>query len=161
MQHVERREPDRAAEIEALQGAVLIDEAAVATTTRIGTIKNVGAAGHRTYRQTTADDLAEGGQIRRHAEMLLRTAQPVAQAGDHFVHDEQHVVAAREFAQAVEKTRLRCEHALDRLDDHRSQLVRMRADDPRGGGQIVERRDDHQLLYLSGNAGAVRLRQIG
>jgi hypothetical protein len=52
------------------------------------------------YRHAAADDLAEGGQVRRHAVMRLRAAQRNAEAGHHFVENQQHAVLRAQFAQA-------------------------------------------------------------
>ena len=81
--------------------------------------------------QTSADDLAERGEIGLDAIKRLRAAETQAESGDDLVENKQRAVPARNLTQAGEKTRRRRNHTHvcgDRFDDHRGDGVRMRGE---------------------------------
>ena len=58
------------------------------------TLMIVGAAGHRADGKPAADDLAQRGEVRGEAVVLLCAAMAVAER-HHLVDDEQRLVAGR------------------------------------------------------------------
>jgi hypothetical protein len=85
----ERPEPGRHRHRVARQRAGLVDRPG-----RRDQVHDVGAAAVGADRQAAADDLAEAGQVRPHAEDRLRAAGRRAEARDHLVEDEQDAVAS-------------------------------------------------------------------
>ena len=83
------------------------------------------AAGDRRQRKAAAHRLAVAREVGHDAVLLLRAAPRDAKAGDDLVEDEHDAVAARDLAHRLEKAGLRQQHALQRLDDHRRELVRV------------------------------------
>ena len=67
---------------------------------------DVAASAIGRHRQPPADNFPEYGQVRPNAEGILRAAIGDAEAGDHFVENQQRAVALRDFAQALKKSRL-------------------------------------------------------
>ena len=84
--------------------------------------------GNRRQRKAAADRLAVAGEVRDDAVFLLRAAPCDAKAGDDLVEDEHDAVPARHLTQRREKAGLGQQHALQRLDHHRGELVRMAFD---------------------------------
>ena len=68
-------------------------------------------AAERPNGQAAADDLAEAGQIRRHAEELSSSSIAEPKAGDHFIEDQQRTVGIAQAAQAGQKAGSRGHHA--------------------------------------------------
>ena len=68
-------------------------------------VHDVGPAAVGADRQAAADDLAQRRQIGLDAEQLLRAAVGDAEAGHHFVADQQRAVLLRQFAAALAGTR--------------------------------------------------------
>ena len=57
----------------------------------------------RAHRHATADDLAEGGEVRRHPETGLRAAERDPEPGHHLVEDQDGVVLVAEVAQSLQE----------------------------------------------------------
>ena len=106
--------------------------------------------------KAAAHDLAEGGQVRHHPVVLLGAAVGEAEAGDDLVEDQRDAVARGDRAHALEKARLRHDQPLERLHDHRGEIVVVRLDHRLGLGQVVERGDQHLALDRVRDAGRVR-----
>ena len=83
------------------------------------------AAGDRRERKAAAHRLAVAREIGHDAVFLLRAAPGDAKAGDDLVEHEHDAVSRRHLANRLQKSGLRQQHALQRLDDHRGELVRM------------------------------------
>ena len=86
---------------------------------------DLALAAKRPDGQAAADDLTKAGEIRHHAEDLLRPASAGAEAADDLVEDEHSAVFAGDFAQAFEEALFRHDQAhvaWDRLNDDRSDL---------------------------------------
>ncbi len=113
---VARRHGDRVAG----QGARLVDR-----TGRRQRLHHVATAAEGAHRHTPADDFAEAGQIRLNAVIGLRAGQRHAEAGHHFVDDQERAVLVAQGAQARQEFRQR-RHAVhvagDRLDDDTGDL---------------------------------------
>ena len=110
----------------------------------------------RGEREPAADDLAEGGQIRHDAVVLLGAPVGEAEAGDDLVEDQRHAVPRGDLPYALEEAGLRHHQPLQRLHDHRGQVVVMRLDHGLGLGHVVEGRDQDLALDGVGNARRVR-----
>ena len=93
-----RRHGDRVAG----EGARLVDRASG----RQG-VHDLTAAAEGAYRHPTADDFPETGQIRLHAVISLGARQRHAEAGHHFVDDQQGAELIAQRAQARQELRLR------------------------------------------------------
>ena len=90
--------------------------------------------------QPAADDLAERRQIGPHAEQRLRSAVGHAEAGHHFVEDQQAPCAAVSSRAARQKFARRHDAAHvahDRLEDHRGDLAAALGETPLQTGRIV------------------------
>ncbi len=117
---------------------------------------DVAAARDRGERKAAADDLAERGQVRHDAVVLLRAPVGEAEAGDDLVEDQRHAVSRGDLAHALEEAGLGHHQPLQRLQDHRGQVVVMRLDHGLGLGHVVEGRDQDLALDGVGNARRVR-----
>ena len=108
---------------------------------------DVAPAGDRGEREAAADDLAEGGQVRDDAVVLLRAARTRGGSRSR----SRRRPAAMPWRAVISRSALRnpgCGHdqPLQRLHDDRGQLVGVRLDDGPGLGQVVEGRDQHLVL---------------
>ena len=106
----------------------------------------------RADRQTTADHLAEAGQIGLHVVLRLGAARPDPESGDHLVEDEQRADTVALGPQTVEEARRWRDDAhvrRDRLDDDRRDLL------VEHGHDVV--RHDHRLGHgTARHAGGAR-----
>ena len=127
-QHVERRASGRGAHGIAVQRVGRPDDVGARTRPCVEHRHHVGAAGDGRQRKSAAHRLAVAREVGHDAVLLLRAAPRDAKAGDDFVEDEDDAVAARDLAHGLEKAGLGQQHALQRLDDHRGELVRMALD---------------------------------
>ena len=122
---------------------------------RIEDLHVVGGAGHGADREAPADDLAEAGEVRRHAVEALRPA--VAQPErDHLVEDEQAAVAARVLAQHRQKLRRRDGRARargERVDQHAGKLTRVALEDCACALRLVVGKHDHRVGHAARRAG--------
>jgi len=91
---------------------------------------------HRGKRISVGDGLAEAGQVRRHAEILLGAAQGEAEAGDHFVEDEHAPLPERQLPQLFEEAVAGCDDARGFQDD-RGHAARVLPEDPLSGSDVV------------------------
>ena len=91
-------------------------------------------------RHAAADDLAERAQVRRDAVALLRAAERDAEAGHHFVEDQQRAVLRAQLAQVLQVAVARQDAvgvADDRLDDQAGDLAADVVEQLRRGIEIV------------------------
>ena len=110
----------------------------------------------RAHRHATADDLAEGRQIRHDAGQLLHSARRDPQARHHLVEDQQRAVARAQRAQPLEKTghrRNQVHVAGRRLDDQAGDVVGVLAEQCLDRGEVVELRDQRVTGKVGRHAG--------
>ena len=84
------------------------------------------AAAEDAQRETPADRLAKRTQVRRYAQILLRTAPRHAEGAQHFVEDQQHAAVARQAEQRRHELFRRHDATgvvVNRFQDCRRQLV--------------------------------------
>ena len=122
---------------------------------RVRLIHDVGAARDGTHRQAAADDLPVRREVGLDVEVRLRAAEPIAETRHHLVEDQQHAVARSDLAYLLEIARLGRDDALDRFDDHRRELVRVRGNQLLERVGIVERRDQGKVGHCRGDAGRI------
>jgi hypothetical protein len=89
---------------------------------------------------------------------LLGAAVGEAEAGDDLVEDQRDVVPRGDRPHALEEARLRHDQPLERLHDHRGEIVVVRLDHGLGLGQVVERGDQDLALDRVRDARRVRSR---
>ena len=135
-----RRHRDRIA----AQRAGLVDRAG-----RRDLLHDLAASAVRADRHAAADDLAERGQVRRDAVQRLRAAERDAEAGHHFVEDQQRAVLRAQLAQALQIAVARRDAihvAGDRLDDQRRRSRRRAsANKSLRGVEIVVRQGQREI----------------
>ena len=162
-EHVERGQRRGGRDRVAVQRAIDVGVVGLTLVTRVGAIDDGFATGDTAERTTAADDLAVGGQIRQHTEVLLRATQREPEPRHHLVEDEQHVVLVGDAAQTGEKPVVGEDHPLHRLDDDGGQLTALTADDLLHHFEVVVGRDQHGVAERPGHTAGVgrRLRVVG
>ena len=110
---------------------------------------DVPPAHHRGEGKATAHDLAERGQVRHHPVVLLGAAVGEAESGDDLVEHQWDVVPRGDRPYALEKARLRHDQALERLHDHRGEIMVVRLDHRLGLAAIVERGDQGSSPWIA------------
>ena len=122
---------------------------------RIEDVHAIGGAGDGANREATTDDLAEAGEVRRHAVEALGPA--VAQPeGDHLVEDEQTAVAARVLAQHGQELGRwdgRARARGERVDHHAGKLTGVALEDRACALRLVVRKHDHRIGHAARRAG--------
>ncbi len=86
------------------------------------------ASAERAHRHTAADDFAETSQIRLHAVIRLRARQRHAEAGHHFINNQQRAEFIAQRTQARQEVRLRrnaVHVAGNRLHDDAGDVLRI------------------------------------
>ena len=78
----------------------VVGAAVLAVAGRHQSIHDVAAAAEDAQRKAAADRLAQRTQVRRHAQVLLRSARAHAEGAQHLVEDQQHAVLLRSAAGA-------------------------------------------------------------
>jgi hypothetical protein len=116
------------------------------------------AACDRGERKAAAHGLAIAGQVGLDAVFFLRAAPGNAKAGDDLVEHEHDAVLLRHFSNRLEKSGLREQYSLQRLDDHGGKLFRMALDHVDGTRGLVERRNENRFTGLARHADGVWLR---
>src|SRR5579884_641661 len=143
-QHVERRVPGARAHRVTVQRSAGPHEVRAVGAAGVEVRHEIAAARDRGHRETAGHRLAVGSEVGDHAVPLLRTAPGDPESGDDLVEDQHDAVPPRSVAQRLEEPRHRHEHALERLHEHRGQLVRVPVDQLDGAAGVVERRDEHR-----------------
>src|SRR6185369_3995598 len=69
-------------------------------------IHDFGASPKRTDRQATPDNFAKASEVGRNAEPCLGSAEIEAEAGHHFIEDEERLVFPRNFQEKLQITGL-------------------------------------------------------
>src|SRR5215831_5956006 len=140
----------------AVEGARLLNEVASLLEGGSEMPHDLLASHHRGERETSPDDLAEGGQIRHHPVVFLGAAVGEAEARHDLVEDQGHAEAPRELAHAGEEGAVGHDQALEGLHDDGGQALVMRGHDGFRLRQVVEGSDEHLLADRMGNARGVR-----
>ena len=90
--------------------------------------------------ESTADHLAEAGQVRSYVVLGLRSAKTKSETGDHLIEDEKSTDAITRRSESFEKPRRGCDNAhvrSHRLDDHTRHVVSNLGNDVVGGNDRV------------------------
>src|SRR4029450_13863477 len=106
-------------------------------------IHDVGATRHRSDGIAAAQGLAERGQIRTNAVILLGATVGEPKARHRLVEDEDEAQVARHLAQPLEGSGWGCRAAGTRLDDDPGELMARRLEVGGGGPEIVVGRDEY------------------
>ena len=98
---------------------------------------------HSAHGKSCSQRLAESADVRDDAVIFLASARRVAEAGDHFIENQQCTTLLREFAHALQisvswKDATHIGH--DRLGDHGSQFVPMLLQNAFERGLVIPRR---------------------
>ena len=108
-------------------------------------LHDLAPAGHGADRRPAAESLAQHAQVRRHAQVLLRTARGHAERGQHFVEEEDHAVPVAQLPAALQEAGPGQNAALVVVDRFEQQRGRLPAVGGKGLLQrrfVVERDDD-------------------
>src|SRR5579862_8872783 len=81
-----------------VEGAVVKNHLAAPT----HAVENGTRAGNRTDRKARAESFAEGANVELEAVVFLAAPGRVAEAGDHFVKDEERAMVVCKFSDALE-----------------------------------------------------------
>src|SRR5271170_4637848 len=132
------------------EGSRLIDGAK-----RGEVLHDVGASAEGAAGEATADDFAEGRDVRCDAVDLLRSAKGEAEAGHHLVEEEERAVGCGDLAQAFQIAGIRRDGsgvADDWFDDDAGNVVRAGGEDGGDGVEVVEGQRKSVHCGLSGYA---------
>mmetsp|Transcript_1349 Transcript_1349/g.3817 ORF Transcript_1349/g.3817 Transcript_1349/m.3817 type:complete len:483 (+) Transcript_1349:151-1599(+) len=116
-------------------------------------------AGVRTDGEAATDDLAEGGEVRLDAPVLLRATVRDAESGHHLVEHEDGAIGVAELAQAGEELLVRNDEARvadDALEDHARDLALVCLEERLHRLEVVVRRNERRLRRALGHTGRVR-----
>src|SRR5215208_4090769 len=131
MPHHVRREQGQRGKTGRHHGGVPRERPGVVDRPHVGWIKtrhDISAPTESADWKTATNDLAEGREVRRHAETLLRATGTKTKRYD-FVEDQEHAKLTRQIAESAQKLRVGRDHTAHRyrLHDHGGQPGSMRA----------------------------------
>ena len=155
-QDPERRKAGGGRDGIAAQGPYLRQEAVLAHRVAIELRHDLLAAGQPRQRKPSADDLADGAQIRHHPVVLLRPSVGEPEAGDDLVEGQWKAMPPGQGPQPFEKPGPWRDHPLERLDDHPGERIVVLLDDRGDRIQIVVGRDQHLVPDRLRDPGRVR-----
>src|SRR3569832_1938814 len=107
-------------------------------------VHKIGAPSKGCGWNTATDDFSKTGQVRSNAVVPLRSLEPYAEAGDHFVVDKNDSFAGRLLSKHRHKISISWDNAqvsCYRLEDHCGDVV-TRAENLATGFKIVERKTE-------------------
>ena len=119
---------------------------------------DVGASGHRAHREAAADDLAERGHVRRHAERALRTVVSDPERDD-LVEDQHDAMRSRHVAEGLQEIGPGGDEADaigDRIHQHGRQVSGVALDARDRVLRVVERQHDDVLEHRRRRPSRVR-----
>ena len=109
-----------------------------------------------TDRQAPTDHLPQGGEVGGHAAQIAETPVFETEAADDLVKDEQRPVGIADLSKASQKFRALNQQPVvgrERLDDHRSNVIAVFAEEVLHGFKIVQWTDERRRDRVLGNTG--------